>query len=661
MKKELEQLLALSLKLGNDVSQIQAAGGNTSFKDDKFVWVKASGFELKHASKDSFVQCYRDKLESKLRKTYNSNPDISFEEAKVDLLASMVDNNSPLQPSVETSLHVSLQYPFVAHTHPTLVNALTCSPKGKEIVKELFSDTAVFVDYNYPGYALFTRINEELDRFRKENNKDPQIIFLQNHGIVVSGNSPSEIDALFDLIFSKIRLLIKDELTIKEESVPNEVIAALPALRMLLSINPLNKENNTTPSPPILKIRSTSLTQYFSEDLSKFEKIAKPFCFDHVKYNGGSFLYVDANQDFSKLIPEFENALARFRKTEGRNPNIAIVKGLGLIAFGDNNKSAETRLELFEDQMKISFYSDNFGGPVFLADDQIRLIDGRLGSVGNRDKRDLVLDRIAVVTGAAQGFGEGIARDLFSRGANLVIADLNETASMKLVNELMHPAGNNKAIFIKTDVSDSDSVENLINETIKEFGGLDLFISNAGVLFAGGLDEMDPETFDFVTRVNYKGYFLCAKHASAVMKLQAKYQPEHFTDIIQINSKSGLKGSNKNFAYAGGKFGGIGLTQSFAMELMPYRIKVNAVCPGNLFDGPLWSDPENGLFVQYLRAGKVPGAKTIADVKRFYEAQVPANRGCTVNDVMKAIYYIIDQEYETGQAVPVTGGQNMLN
>jgi len=145
------------------------------------------------------------------------------------------------------------------------------------------------------------------------------------------------------------------------------------------------------------------------------------------------------------------------------------------------------------------------------------------------------------------------------------------------------------------------------------------------------------------------------------MKLQAKYQPEHFTDIIQINSKSGLKGSNKNFAYAGGKFGGIGLTQSFAIELMPYRIKVNSVCPGNLFDGPLWSDPENGLFVQYLRAGKVPGAKTIADVKRFYEAQVPANRGCTVNDVMKAIYYIIDQEYETGQAVPVTGGQNMLN
>jgi len=96
------------------------------------------------------------------------------------------------------------------------------------------------------------------------------------------------------------------------------------------------------------------------------------------------------------------------------------------------------------------------------------------------------------------------------------------------------------------------------------------------------------------------------------------------------------------------------------LELMPFHVKVNSICPGNYFDGPLWSDPEKGLFVQYLNTGKVPGAKTIADVKAFYEAQVPAGRGCTPEDVAKAIFYVIDQQYETGQAVPVTGGQNML-
>ena len=172
---------------------------------------------------------------------------------------------------------------------------------------------------------------------------------------------------------------------------------------------------------------------------------------------------------------------------------------------------------------------------------------------------------------------------------------------------------------------------------------------------------MTPETFNFMTQVNYVGYFLCAKYASAIMKLQSQYKDDYFTDIIQINSKSGLKGSNKNFAYAGGKFGGIGLTQSFAMELMPFRIKVNSICPGNFYDGPLWSDPEKGLFVQYLKAGKVPGAKTVQEVKDYYVSQVPAKRGCEVEDVLRAVLYAVEQVYETGQAIPVTGGQTMLN
>jgi sorbitol-6-phosphate 2-dehydrogenase len=172
---------------------------------------------------------------------------------------------------------------------------------------------------------------------------------------------------------------------------------------------------------------------------------------------------------------------------------------------------------------------------------------------------------------------------------------------------------------------------------------------------------MQTDIFDRMTRINYTGYFLCAKYSSEIFRIQNAYKSNYFTDIIQINSKSGLKGSKKNFTYAGAKFGGIGLTQSFALEMVEYCTKVNAICPGNFFEGPLWSDPEHGLFRQYLEAGKVPGAKTIEDIKRHYEEQVPMKRGCTVSDIMKAIYYVIDQKYETGQAIPVTGGQVMIN
>lgn len=273
---------------------------------------------------------------------------------------------------------------------------------------------------------------------------------------------------------------------------------------------------------------------------------------------------------------------------------------------------------------------------------------------------EVVKDRIIIVTGGAQGFGGGVAEELFAKGAHIVVADLNEEAGDAMVSKLNARGQSNKALYVKVNVSDPHSVKEMIDQTVMALGGIDVIISNAGILRAGGLDEMTPETFELMTKVNYSGYFYCAKHASHVMKLQASVAPHHFMDIIQINSKSGLKGSNRNFAYAGGKFGGIGLTQSFALELMPYNIKVNSICPGNFFDGPLWSDPENGLFIQYLKAGKVPGAKTIEDVQAHYEMQVPAKRGCRVGDVTKAILYAIDQLYETGQAIPVTGGQEML-
>jgi NAD(P)-dependent dehydrogenase (short-subunit alcohol dehydrogenase family) len=272
-----------------------------------------------------------------------------------------------------------------------------------------------------------------------------------------------------------------------------------------------------------------------------------------------------------------------------------------------------------------------------------------------------VVGKVAVVTGAAQGFGLEIAQDFAFHGGHVALTDVNDVGAGKAAQSICDKIGKGRAMGLAINVTSSESIAAAIHQVVRMYGGLDVLISNAGVLKAESVKTQSEKDFDFVTAVNYKGYFFCAQKAAPIMAIQRLAKPDYMSDIIQINSKSGLQGSNKNGAYAGSKFGGIGLTQSLALELIEDGIKVNSICPGNFFDGPLWSDPSTGLFVQYLRTGKVPGAKSIEDVKKFYEAKVPMGRGCTTADVMKAIYYLIEQQYETGQAVPVAGGQVMLS
>ncbi|MDR1135831.1 MAG: SDR family oxidoreductase [Clostridiales Family XIII bacterium] len=323
----------------------------------------------------------------------------------------------------------------------------------------------------------------------------------------------------------------------------------------------------------------------------------------------------------------------------GHAPSLVYVKDVGMFGLGISQAGA----------------SDSEDTTLAASGDRLCLSGKHALDIGAPS----VAGKVFLITGAAQGFGEGIARSVASMGAAVAIADLNGEGAAAVAKELTKQYGS-ETIGLSVNVADDASVKKMIDETVRYFGGLDVMISCAGILIAGDLDEMTKEKFELVTSVNYTGYFLCAKYASKVMKLQSSYDKARMYDIIEINSKSGLEGSKANFAYAGGKFGGIGLTQSFALELAPYGIKVNAICPGNLLDGPLWSNPERGLFRQYLDAGKVPGAKTTEDVRRYYESKVPLGRGCQIPDVARAVVYLVDQQYETGQALPVTGGQVML-
>jgi sorbitol-6-phosphate 2-dehydrogenase len=253
----------------------------------------------------------------------------------------------------------------------------------------------------------------------------------------------------------------------------------------------------------------------------------------------------------------------------------------------------------------------------------------------------------AIITGAAQGLGAALFERLAQEGADVMGWDINLEAISDTADKVAQNTGQRTAAN-KVDVTNAENVRNATDDACATLGGLDIMVCNAGILISGDSITFDAEKWRKVIDVDLVGYFLCAREAARVML------PQKQGSIIQINSKSGKKGSFRNTAYAAAKFGGIGLTQSLALEFAEQGIRVNAVCPGNLLDSPLWV---NSLFKQYAANQGI----TEAEVRQKYIDQVPMKRPCQYQDVANLVTFLASDEsnYMTGQALNVTGGQEM--
>jgi len=176
--------------------------------------------------------------------------------------------------------------------------------------------------------------------------------------------------------------------------------------------------------------------------------------------------------------------------------------------------------------------------------------------------------KVAIVTGAARGIGQGIAIELARAGADVVVSDIiPEEGTIKQIKALKR-----KAIYVKTDISNKKQVENLINETIKHFKKIDILVNNAGVYIPGSVSDLPEESWDKTMNINLKGSFLCSQAALKHMKKGAS--------IINISSVAGIEGSAGGAAYCASK-GGIRLfTKALAAEVGVLGIRVNSIHPG---------------------------------------------------------------------------------
>lgn len=253
----------------------------------------------------------------------------------------------------------------------------------------------------------------------------------------------------------------------------------------------------------------------------------------------------------------------------------------------------------------------------------------------------------AIVSGAARGLGRAVVEHLAEEGCDVVGWDINLEGVQQTAQEIAQRTGR-MICAARVDVTDEESVRRGVDDAVKRLGRLDIFVANVGTNISGGLVGYSAANWRKVIEVNLVSYFLCAREAARVMVEQGG------GCIIQINSKSGKKGSFKNHAYVASKFGGIGFTQSLALEFAEKRIRVNAICPGNLLDSPLWVEQ---LYKDYAKNYGI----TEQEVRQKYVNQVPMKRGCTYRDVTNVLVFLASDaaSYMTGQAINVTGGQQM--
>ena len=660
------ELISVANTFGADPEYSRAGGGNASVKLDGVLHIKPSGVPLATLTAADLVGLRLDVLLDAL----GSDAPVEGDPVQAAAAKALVNAPGGRRPSVEILFHALIPDALVLHTHPLVANALTCNTDAEALVTRLLGDDAVFVPYTDPGVPLAREVEVRRTAYTERTGRPaPGITLLGNHGIIVSGNSAAELTERAERLTATIAAAI-DSVTVVERveimvaepdvapsgPLPSSAIinAVAPTLRSLLGTS--DRLAVVTSDASDL-VRTATLTAAGRALLT-----GGPLIPDQIVYAGSFPLVLDASTDATELTV----AVAGYREQYGKDPIITVVPGLVAFGAGADLAAAQTALATFTDALRVARDAGRIGTVRCLDATERAFIENWEAesyrkSVAASDKAGRMTGKVVMVTGAAQGFGLGITTELLAEGAQVVLADLNIDLARKNATELSAKHGAGRAVAVEVNVSDPDSQLAAIAAATAIYGGIDVFISNAGVVRSEGVMSQPVADFDLVTNVNYRGYFLGVRAVAPIMAAQHSARPDALFDIIEINSKSGLEGSKRNFAYSGSKFGGIGLTQSFALELIEYGIKVNAICPGNYLDGPLWMDPERGLFVQYLNAGKVPGATTVDDVRKSYEDKVPMGRGCLPSDLAKAVYYVVDQAYETGQAVPVTGGQNMLN
>lgn len=598
----LEELVYRSNLIGSDRSVCNWGGGNTSMKTTvedfrgrpvEVMYVKGSGSDLATMGAHNFTGLRMEDIRPLIEKE-----SMTDEEMVAYLGKCMIDASHP-RASIETLLHAFLPFKHVDHTHPDSIISLCCADNGQEIAKEIFGDRFVWVPYIRPGFTLSKMIAEAVAA-----NPHAELVLMEKHGLVVWGDTAQEsydrtiavINEAEDYISrqqsetkafggAKVSALDKEE----REKLITKVMPAIRGAvsgekKMILSFDD---------SDDVLEFVNSEQAQQLSQ--------VGAACPDHLVHTKRTPLYIafdpstDNAEDLSRKVAEgiqnfaedYEDYFNRLA-SEGDVmfepvPRVVLIPGVGMVTTGKDKKAADISAALYHRAIAVMKGATALGDFVSLSEGEsfqveywpLELYKLSLAPPEARFSRSVVL-----VTGGAGGIGSATLRVFLEGGAHAVVTDINIEGAQKVARELNETYGAGRALAVKMDVTDEAAIAEAFETAVRQYGGVDHIVNNAGLATSSPFDETTLKEWQLNMDVLGTGYFLVAREAFRLMKQQGIGG-----SMVFVGSKNSVYAGKNAAAYSAVKAMEMHLARCIAAEGGSYGIRVNGVLPDAVLQG----------------------------------------------------------------------------
>jgi rhamnulose-1-phosphate aldolase/alcohol dehydrogenase len=669
----LEALVARSNLLGADRSLANQGGGNTSAKgvvadhvgrEQRVLWVKGSGTDLASITDKGFAALRLDEILA-LRER-----DAMDDAAMVHYLLRCALTPSQPRPSIETLLHAFIPAAHVDHTHPDAIIALTSSPRGREFAEETFGEEAVWLDYERPGFEMSRHVADFLD-----GNQEARAVLLEKHGLVTWGETSEEsyrrtiefvsraANAIAAAGAGHFGLGGPKVAECGEEDAQLLLLGSLPALRGALLADTDGVILEVDRSPEAVAFAG-------SVNASHVSQVGAP-CPDHLINTKHKPLAIDFDSSAEGVVELADSLRAGvaeyaewYRGYYERNstdesrpfpmdpagPRVVLIPGIGIVTSGGDAARARTTRDLYHRAIAVEDAAEAIGGFGSLTEAEAFAIEywplERYKLVQAPPKGELA-GRIAVVTGGASGIGRATARLLAQLGAHVVVADVNEQGAREVADQLVARHGLRRALAIAVDVTNEVSVEGMLAETVRAYGGLDILVASAGLATSASVTETSLEDWELNFAVLTRGYFLAAREAFRVLIEQGSGG-----SLVFVGSKNALVAGANAAAYSSAKAASLHLARCLAEEGGPHGIRVNTVNPDAVIQG-------SGIWSSDWKAERASTyGVTEDDLQSFYSGRTKLGVSVYPEDVAEAIAFLAGPRSakSTGNVINVDGG-----